>query len=199
MNFLFRKLFRKHVKPEQEGEFLIKVVCGSAHQVFLDEGFRKLVDFEKQSQTEQDRIFNELTVTALILLIFILDDLLSHLQTERFHFWKEVRAKAADLYVEWLKSLGIAGSFVEIWKKLIDLRLEEYQEESKRVSCLWQEEFKKEDSEKLQDMAVRVETLTVGSMIHITRGKAQPQDPLRRHLRTWVSVLDSKLQKRVGW
>lgn len=199
MFFLFRLLFGKFIQPEQEGRFLVKVVSGSAYQVFLDESFRELVDFKRQNEEEQNRIFNELTVTGLGLLLLLIDDKLPSIKDERKNFWKEVRDKIPELFTAWLESLGIAKTYVEIWTKLIDLRMDEYLKDRGITRNAWAEELLKENDEEMNDAAVRVETMTVSSLLHITRGKAKPRSPLHFHMRTWLSALDHKLRKRVGW
>jgi hypothetical protein len=200
MNFLFRKLFRNTIPPAKEGDFLVRMVSGSAYQVFLDGQFRKLSNFEKQSQIEKDRIFNELVVTALILLVSAIRDNLPRIERERQEFWQTVYEKIPDIFIDWLNDLKVEKNYVDIWRKLIDMRWEEYQEKQSLTRGIWIEELiKNQDSEKFNDAAVRVETLTVSSMLHITRGKAQRDDPLRKHLRTWLAVLNNKLEERIGW
>ncbi len=200
MNFLIRKLFKNVIPPEDESDYLIKIISKSAFQVFRDKRFRQLVDFNKQSEEEQNRIFNELVVTALIFLMLLLDDNIPKFKPERKSFWQKVREKIPKAYTGWMTSLGIEKKYVDIWEKLINLRLREYKREQKETRYVFLEEFlEKRDNEELQDAAVRLETLTVGSMLHITRGKAKPDDPLRRHLRTWLSTLNYKLERKVGW
>ena len=199
MNFIFRRLFR-HLPPEKETEHLVKVVCGSAYAVFLDRHFREKVNFAKQTQTEQDRMFNELVVTAMLLLISIIKDKLYLIEGERHNFWRQVLEQVPKNLVDWLGSLGIAKEYLDIWRKLIDLRLNEYQQRQSQTRRTWAEEIANHpEEEQLNDAMVRVETLTVSSMLHLTRGKAERDDPLRRRLRTWLSVLNNKLESRVGW
>jgi len=199
MNFLLRKLFR-HIPPEKEARFLTEIVSGSAYQVFLDEYFRQLIKFDRQIKVEQDRIFNELVVTGLLLLISAIKDNLSKIELARQMFWQNVLEFSSKSYVEWLGELGIEKEYLEIWEKLIDLRLKEYQERQTLTRGVWAEEFfNHREDEQFNDAMVRLETLTVSSMLHITRGRAKRNDPLRRHLRTWLSVLNNKLESRVGW
>lgn len=203
MNIIFRKLF-KNIPPEKEGEHLLGRVNASAYQVFINPDFRELVNFEQQSQVEQDRIFNELVVTAIIYLMLIVDSRLKweQIKPDRIRFWMKLLDLVPDLYVDYLKGLGIAEQHLDIWKKLIDLRWKEYQEEKKNTRSAWAKEFAEHpDKAVLNEIAVRLETVTVGAMLHITRGKANSNadDPLRRHLRTWLSTLENKLGSRVGW
>jgi len=199
MNFIFRRLFR-HLPPEKETDHLIRTVTSSAFRVFLDNHFRTMVNFAKQNQTEQDRMFNELVVTALLLLISIVKDRLYFITTDRQEFWRRVLEQIPGNLVNWLGSLGIEKKYADIWRKLIDLRLNEYQERQSQTRLAWTEEINQNpNQERLNDAMVRVETLTVSSMLHLTRGQAERDDPLRRRLRTWLSVLNNKLESRVGW
>lgn len=199
MNFLLRKLFR-NVPPEKEARFLTEIVTGSAHSVFLDDFFRQMVNFDRQIKVEQDRIFNELVVTGLLLLFSTIKDNLSNIQLSRQVFWQRVLGLSSKSYVEWLGELGIEKEHLDTWEKLIDLRLEEYKERQSLTRGAWAEElFDRSEDEQLNDAMVRVETLTVSSMLHITRCKAKREDPLRKHLRTWLSVLNNKLESRIGW
>ena len=201
MNFFLRKIFSKHIKPEEEGEFLVRLVGGSAFGVFSDEQFRRLINFEKRKQIEQDRIFNELVVTGLILLLMMINDFLPDIDPERKKFWQEIKEGIPTFFVNWLKEVGVGNKFAAIWKKLIYLRWNEYQKEqivTRRIFFL-ESALGDIQNETFKDAAVRVETVTVGSLLHLTRGKAKPNDPLRKHLRTWLSALNHKLETRVGW
>ncbi|MEK7065329.1 MAG: hypothetical protein AAB963_02695 [Patescibacteria group bacterium] len=203
MNILFRRLF-KRIPPEKEGEYLLKRANASAYQVFIDQNFRQLTNFDKQSQVEQDRIFNELVVTAVIYVMLMIDGKLDEerIKPDRIHFWMKLRDMIPDLYVDYLKGLEIAGQHLDIWKRLIDLRWKEYRGEQKNTRSAWAKEFAEHpDKDVLNETAVRLETVTVGVLLHITRGQAKTNadDPLRRHLRTWLSTLEYKLGKRVGW
>lgn len=200
MNFFLRKIFSKHIKPDEEGEFLVRLVSGSAFSVFSDEQFRQMVNFEKQKQVEQDRIFNELVVTGLMLLLMMINDFLPDVEPERKQFWQDIKEGIPDLFVNWLKEVGVGDKFTAIWKKLIYLRRDEYKKEQVVTRRIFLGgESANISNEAFKDAAVRVETATVGSLLHITRGQAKPNDPLRKHLRTWLSALNHKLETRVGW
>jgi len=203
MNIIFRKLF-KSISPEEEGKTLLGRANASAFSIFQDEGFRKLAVFFNQSQVEQDRIFNELCVTAIIYLMFIIEGKLyfERVVPERIRFWNSLHDMIPDLYVNYLKSLGIDEQNASIWKKLIQMRHREYKDNRRITRSAWTKELATSKvNPEFDEMAVRLETLTVGALDHITRGQAGPdfQDPLRRHLRTWLSTLEARLYKRVGW
>lgn len=201
MNFLLRKLFKK-ISPESECEFLVRRAATSGYMVFRNEQFRKMIDFETQSQEEQDRIFNELTVTAIVYLMRMVEDSFDRVKPERQHFWRDLKKMTPDVFVTWLSGVGVPRELTHIWKKLIDMRYEEYVKGQQETRAAWKKAFAEHpDKDVLTDHVARLESVTVGSLLHITRGKAStdPSDPLRRHLRTWLSTLEYKLAKRIGW
>jgi len=59
---------------EKFSKKIIEYIARSGFKVWQDKNFRRMVDFKNLSQTEQDRIFNEIEVTGLGLLALYLDD-----------------------------------------------------------------------------------------------------------------------------
>ncbi len=200
MNFLLKKFFRKYISPKKEAAFLVKVAADSAYQVFLDDHFRAMVRFKQQTEGEQNRIFNELVVTGLVLLTLLIDDGYTAIIPERKEFWRGVREETPLQFTGWLSEVGVAAEFTRIWGKLIQLRLEEYRAGQVQTRYAWVEElFQDRDDETLGDAAVRIETLVIGSLLRLTRGAAKPGDLLRKHLRAWLCALDRKLASHIGW
>ncbi len=178
----------------------MRLVSGSAFSVFSDEQFRRMINFKKRKQIEQDRIFNELVVTGLILLLMMINDFLPDVDPERKQFWQDIKEGIPSLFVNWLRGAGVGDKFAAIWKKLIYLRWDEYKTEQIATRRMFLGGvFGNIQNEAFKDATVRVETATVGSLLHITRGKAKSNDPLRKHLRAWLSALNHKLETRVGW
>jgi len=52
---------------------LDEAAANYAFQLFSDQGFRRLVNFDILSQVEQDRVFNELVVAYVVLVILVLE------------------------------------------------------------------------------------------------------------------------------
>lgn len=52
---------------------LAQASAASAFDVFRNRQFRRLARFDQLSETEQDRIFNELVVASLVLIMLILE------------------------------------------------------------------------------------------------------------------------------
>jgi len=52
---------------------LAQTAVGAAFQLFREKQFRRLAGFEQLSQVEQDRIFNELVVAFVVLIMLLLE------------------------------------------------------------------------------------------------------------------------------
>jgi len=199
MNFFFRKLFHNYIKPEQEALLLVEIVTGSAHKTFADEQFRKHVKFYEQPEGEQSRIYNELVISALVLLIFSLEDNVPRIELERSLFWQQVGKKVPKVFLDWLKSIHITDEYIVLWKEFMEIRLEEYRKDQIEVRRAWLKEIIEGENEELSDSVVRVQTIIIETTIHVSHGNAKPEDELSKYLTTWFSALNSRLEKRIGW
>jgi hypothetical protein len=200
MNFITRYFFKKYIKSEDECVQLISMVNLSAYQAFTDKEFRELVEFEKINEEEQNRIFNELTVTALIMLISVIGNRAPFIKQKRKNFWQEVREKIPEIFVDNLEKIGIAKEYTGLWKKVLSQRLKEYKERKEITKEALEEELKNEKlSEKIRKDLIGLETLSLSSMLHITRGKSKNKDLLKKHLKGWLCGLYYKLDREVGW
>lgn len=184
---------------DETGRRLIDFVLKSAFEVFKDEEFRRYFDFFRQRKEEQDRLFNELSLTGLCLLLFNLDDI--HLKSyDKIHFWREVRQKTPQMFQGWLKELGISGQHISPWGKLIKTRYQEYQTDRQKVRQELEKhdkEFAVHEMEAAKNAYVRFMAVAIGAIHHLRRGKTNPKDPFFSHLRTWLSILDIQLEKEI--
>ena len=110
-----KKFKRMAIRPHQEASMLVRLIADSAFNVFTDEQFRKSIDFDKEKQEEQDRIWNELAVTGLLFLLAFLDDYLKADDLERREFWAEVNNEIVSEFIKWLEELKIPDEFVKVW------------------------------------------------------------------------------------
>lgn len=195
-------IFSKKSKKisEELSKKLVKHIAESGFKFWRGKEFRKMIDFENLSQTEQDRIFNEVEVTGLGLLMLHLDDIINKVEfTERQLEFANLQKAATSSFLKWLKELDIESKFVKIWKKLIDLRLDEYRKDyltAQQESSYWKE-FRGENRA-LRDIWVRIETLAIDSLHHIRRGKTTSKDPLWKHLRRWLLRLDVEIARMIS-
>ncbi len=201
MNFITRYFFKKYIKPEDEATHLIDLVNSSAYQVFTDKRFRELVKFDEQIEEDQDRMFNELVVTGLVFLLFFIKDRVSFVKASRKEFWKNAAEKIPVSMADGLAKMDIPKKYISIWKNLLKKRTKEYLEKRKITESVWREEFNKiEKSEKNKGDILRIETMAIGSLIHITKSEEQENEKfLRNHLKAWLYGLNQNLEKKVGW
>lgn len=199
MNILLKKFKRMAIQPHQEASMLVRFVADSAFKVFIDEQFRKSIDFEKETQEEQDRIWNELAVTGLLFLLVFLDDYLKTNDSDRHLFWDDVRSEIIPEFIKWLEELNIPGEFIKVWRKLIDLRLEEFKERREIIFKMYNKEISDENNPEVKDAFIRLETLVISGAMHITRGNDQKIILLKKYLNAWLGVLNSKLDEKIGY
>lgn len=176
---------------EQTAQGLVQAAWHQAFQLFRNKNFRRLLDFNKMRQVEQDRVFNELTVTVLLLPIFTFEA--PDLETPPYgkDYLYYIRDKIPEIHVKELRKLGIEKKHLKIWSKLIDLRYSEYQEKKDEVqSAAWELESQEcaLDFKGLEDiqLVLPLQTLAIGCFSHITRGKGRAEDPLFPMILRWL-------------
>lgn len=190
LRFLLKKL-----GPEKMTEELVAITSGSAYKTFIEEKFRQPLDFERQTQTEQDRFFNELVVTTLILCKYTLDTALTNQEKEEDRlYWRTVKKAFLPAYLVWLANLKIPQKFVKVWGKLLDLRLAEYDQDKVEMRRQMMESKEFQD-QVLNVRFIRVHVLAIGCLRHLRRGKETPKDPLFLYLLKWLTDLNKKLEK----
>ena len=178
---------------------LVKFVLDSAFEVFKDDEFRRYFDFNRQKNEEQDRLFNELSLTGLCLLLLTLDDIVSRTY-DKIRFWREVRQRTPKMFQSWLKEIGVPRKNISIWSKLIMARCEEYQKdqiEIRREMERHDKEFSAYDNEAAKETYVRFMAIAIGAIHHLRQNKVNPSDPFFSHLRTWLGILNIKLEKEI--
>jgi len=149
----------------------------SAHHafgLFRDKQFRRLAAFDALSQTEQDRIFNELVVSNLVLLMLVLEAPDLRVPPEfRDHLLK-VKELIPKAYVDKLGALGVEPEHQRDFTKLISLRYDEYARDRHdvRAAAMQLEAAEKtmdlDDLSKIQ-LLVPVQAVAIGCHHHICR------------------------------
>lgn len=197
--FAPRKISEEELIKETSKE-LVNFVVSSAFKVFKDEEFRKQFNFSEQENIEQDRLFNELSLTSICLLLLLLDTASDWWQNEKRYFWQKVKSRIAERFQEWLKELGISQKYVSFWGKLIKMRYNEYKRDLPKLyqaSGIVDPEFIKSDDERRKVGYVRFMAVSIGAIHHLRKGKANPKDPFFKELRTWLEVLNSQLEEKI--
>jgi hypothetical protein len=181
---------------------LSQAAAGSAFHFFRNEQFRRLARFGQLSQTEQDRIFNELVVASLVLIMLLIEAPDLRIPRESHDYLKGVKEKVPKAYVESLRNLGVETEHVRDWEKLIAMRYEEYARDRHDVRAAAMEI---ESSEKSLDLAslskiqmlVPVQAVAIGCHHHICRGETQGQGDLFKSALKFLSRFYVELRVRI--
>lgn len=189
------------VEPMKVAESQIKIVATHGFMAFRDPEFRRLIDFDKQSKVEQDRLFNELVATAIILLEALYINKLPDIKEQKQAYWREVEDCLEPAFKEYLKSIGIPDQYVGMWQQVIDQRWEEYLENKNYTREEFLDELgsKPKHGEFVRDMAVIIETIKITSGLHLTRRRAKPKDPIFNYMQLWLIRLSNRLYDEIGW
>ncbi|MBW2114403.1 MAG: hypothetical protein JRH04_06035 [Deltaproteobacteria bacterium] len=155
----------------------------SLDQMARDKQFRRLGNFEQLSQTEQDRIFNELVIASLVLIMLVLEAPDLRVAREFRDYLADLNKKIPKAYVDQLRTLGIKTRHLRDWEKLIAMRYEEYARDRHdvRAAAMQIESSQKvldlDDLSKIQ-MLVPVQAVAIGCHHHICRGDTEGRDDL---------------------
>ncbi len=171
--------------------------CNKALKIFRDDKFRKLMKFEKINEDEQNRIFNELTVTNLVFLMLFLDQRqreagVADVQ-EYFH---SLRQTVPEYFRGFMRRIKIPEEFAKIWDKLVVLRYEEYEKDRLEV----RQEFLVHEN--LNDLATEpqviiFQTIAFGLYRHLVRGKLKKDDPLYHFIQPYLFFVYKGYLKKV--
>jgi len=162
---------------------LVHAATGSAFHLFHNKQFRKLAGFEQLSQAEQDRIFNELVVASVVLIMLVLEAPDLRVAEEFRDYLCDLNKRIPKAHVDHLRTLGVETEHLRDWEKLIAMRYEEYARDRHdvRAAAMQIESSEKgldlDDLSKIQ-MLVPVQAVAIGCHHHICRSDTEGQDDL---------------------
>lgn len=162
---------------------LVRAAAGSAFELFRDTEFRRLASLEQLSQTEQDRIFNELVAASVVLIMLLLEAPDLRMANEFRAYCAELRARIPRAHVSQLRSLGVEDEHLREWERLITMRYEEYARDRHdvRAAAMGLESSEKgltvDGLSKIQ-LLVPVQTAAIGCHDHVCRGNTDGRDAL---------------------
>jgi hypothetical protein len=162
---------------------LSQAAASASFQLFKDKRFGKLAGFDRLSQTEQDRIFNELVVANLVLIMLAFEAPDLRVADESRDYLTGVKKRIPKAYVQNLKDLGIETKYLRDWEKLIDMRYEEYARDRHDVRAAAMELESKERSLNMDTLSkiqvlVPVQAVAIGCHHHVCRGETKGKDDL---------------------
>ena len=197
--FNFFKSVKYSVHPariEGRAGHLVNFGNAKAFQLFKEEDVRAWLDFDKQDQVEQDRFFNEMVVTNIVMLMLILDDKIAVLDPglKRDHF-KDLRKEVPKTYAKTLRRHGVAEEHCSIWNKLIEMRYDEYS----NAKLEWRSIIAEHNQQLGYDNRVALfQALAFGLYEHLKRGKVKKDDPLYKRLQNFLVLVYREFGKRIN-
>lgn len=188
---------------------LAEAAAHFAYQLFNDKQFRALAWVDQLEQTEQDRIFNELLVSALLLIVFTFEAPDLDVNEDEREYFKLLAACIPQAHIRALRALGVEQEHLDIWDKLIRMRYEEYQQSRLRIraAAMELETLERElDAHGLDRIALMlpVEVIAIGCHQHVCRSQTEGRDELFKvQLRAfgafYVHIRLLTLGRRVTW
>ncbi len=140
-----------------------------AFRVYRGPLFRKSVFFDALATVEQDRMFNELIVANLVLEILMMETFAKFAHDVGKEWTRAVAENIPTQFVASLRALSIVEEYMEIWRKLITLRQDEY------------EHMRLEHRDRFSELGEGnpwIRVVAIGCLFHIRRRKGIPNDPL---------------------
>lgn len=181
---------------------LSQAAAASAHELFCDKEFRRTAAFERLSQVEQDRIFNELVVAFLVLIMLLLEAPDLRVPRELRRYLADLNKRISPAYVDHLKTLGVESQHLRDWEKLIAMRFEEYGRDRHEVrgAAMKMESAKKsldlDGLSKIQ-LLVPLQAVSIGCHHHICRGNTAGRDDLFKQILKSLSKFYVELRIRL--
>jgi hypothetical protein len=181
---------------------LSQAAASSAYELFLDKKFRRLAGLELLTQVEQDRIFNELVVAFLVLIMLLLEAPDLRVSQEFRNYLVGLSQRISAAYMENLKTLGVEANHLRDWEKLISMRYEEYARDKHEVRGA---AMRMESAEKSLDLdglsriqlLVPVQAVSIGCHHHICRGNTDGKDDLFKQVLKSLSKFYVELRIRL--
>lgn len=187
--------YKKDIVPMMldAAQRLGQLAASESFEFWQRKDFRLYVAFDSLSQTEQDRIFNELEVSLLGLFILQFDYAQTIADKGDKAVLKTFQQELVPGFLRLMEETGIAKENLKVWQQLIDMRLKEYRSDLK---VALKESSSMEDfagDEELRSTWARIETITIDCLTYIKRGDVKEGDPLWKLLRKWFITLDARL------
>lgn len=177
--------------PQLNAGSLAKSAANKAFKLFQDKKFRTLADFPDLTQIEQDRIFNELVLAGLVMIMLTLEAPDLRVPEDLKTYFVSVKDQVMWEYIQQLIGLGIKKKYIKDWEKLIKMRYGEYSSgKSQAREAAMEIESKEEGltAEKMFGITLMlpVNTVAIGCHNHICRGKTDGRDELFKIILKWL-------------
>ena len=181
---------------------LAQAAAGFAFDLFRSKQFCRLAGMEQLNRSEQDRIFNELVVASVVLIMLLLEAPDLRVAGEFQGYLAGLSKKIPRAYVDHLGTLGVETNHLQDWEKLIAMRYEEYARDRHDVRAAAMQIESSEKGLDLDDLSkihllVPVQAVAIGCHHHICRGDTEGQDDLFKLTLRSLSMFHVELRVRL--
>ena len=181
---------------------LAQTAVGAAFQLFREKQFRRLAGFEQLSQVEQDRIFNELVVAFVVLIMLLLEAPDLRVAGESRDYLANLIKSVPKAHLNQLRTLGVETNHLRDWERLMAMRYEEYARDRHDVRAAAMQIESAEKSLDLDDLSkiqllVPVQAVAIGCHHHICRGDTDGRDDLFKLTLRSLSMFYVELRVRL--
>jgi len=173
--------------PEEIANKIVQYFAKDSFRLIREKQFIREFDFEGYDQVEQDRIFNEIVASAIVLSALMFETLAQKITNdESKQFFANLYIETMSEYSNILKNNGVEQHFCQIWKDLLEMRIKEYRKDYKT----YRKEFEKDSNPWSQIVAI-------GGFQHITRGKGKAGSEAFQIFIRWIANMASFVLKTV--
>lgn len=170
-------------------EKLTQAIGTTAFKLFINKKFRELIFFDSITQLEQDRIFNELVLAVLTVMMLTCDA--PDIPEENKVFFQKIKVELPKMYILQLKSMNIEKKYLKQWETLIDMRYQEYTEDktkAREAAMIVESQNKDIDIKKLSEIQLMLplQTVAIGCHHHVCRSKTDGHDELFKMIIRWL-------------
>ncbi len=154
-----------------------------AFKVFEDKTFRQLTKFRNISVQERDFIYNELVLGNLVLMMLTLEAPDLRVSDEMRKYFLDLSQKVPESYIRLLRAQGVEATFLGDWRKLIQMRYDEYNRDrhNVRAGSMELESRNKKlsiDDLRLIQSVVPVQAVAIGCFVHVCHGETDGREEL---------------------
>lgn len=171
-----------------------EAVAVKSYGLWKDGQFRDVVGFSKLTNKEQDKIFNNLQITALLYVLFFLEEKAKKGRDGSGVVYSNVAEYTVQAFLEMMSEAELTEREVRLWQKLIATREREYKKDLKYIlkeSEKW-DVFEGRDK-LLRETWGRVVTLSFGLLKHVREEGDPIRDPLWVLVRRWLVGIEAEL------
>lgn len=165
--------------PDIIARKITEKIASSSFKLLRNKKFRKLVELESFEQFEQDRIFNEIVISGISLGVLFFQTLSERAVYKDDSYLLEVKTELLSSYGNLLKKIGSSKDDADLFKVVIQMRVEEYQKVFKK---------NKKHLPHQKEVAWPF-VVAIGGYDHIMRGKGKPDDPLFKMFLEWTKMI----------